>query len=85
MSAIRAIGGPKFTLRLGEVNPILSMIEEENEWLRREFGEAFYDSGEGFDPAPRMWNAQELARIAEAAKPLPGEVRAWMVERGLPG
>jgi hypothetical protein len=78
MRAMRALPGRKFTLRRGEVAPILPMLEQENAWLRDTFGQEFYDDHLEFGEGASAWTPESMRLLQEGLRLCEPAVRDWV-------
>jgi hypothetical protein len=67
--------GDKFRLRAHEAAALADMLRDENEWLRREFGEAFCDPRIALDDEPVRWRDEALAGMGQALRKLPTDAQ----------
>ena len=65
--ALWAIPGAKFSLLEGEVAPLLSILINENNWLRNRFGQGFYDGTLVLGKGPVLLDAEQKRMLAEMA------------------
>ena len=76
--------GPKFTLRPGETEPLMPMLQAENDWLRDTFGAEFHDPRLQFEDSRIEWTEESLRQLAEGLAVLPPEAREYLMQ-GLEG
>jgi hypothetical protein len=79
MEALRALPGPKFTLRRDEIAPILHLVEQENTWLREQLGPGFAGAIPGYPEGAAHWSDAELAAVGQAAGALSANPREWLM------
>jgi hypothetical protein len=78
MQAMRALPGPKFTLRRDEVAPILPMLERENDWLRDTLGKEFYDDRLEFGEGASGWTPESMRLFQEGLQLCEPTLRDWV-------
>ena len=71
--------GAKFKLRAHEAAPLADMLRQENEWLRREFGDSFYDTHIALDEGGCTWSDEALVGLGQALRMLPADAREWVL------
>ena len=72
------VGGQKFKLRHDEAQPLGSVLQAENDWLRQTLGQDFYDAQLEFKSAPWRWHPQTVQQLQKALAAMPAPVRDWV-------
>lgn len=78
LKLLRSLGRHKFVLRPKEVEPLMPLLQADNEWLRDTLGEAFFDPALHFPPSRSKWDQESVKKLRQALKAMPPEVREWM-------
>lgn len=78
LKLLRGLGRHKFVLRPKEVEPLLPLLQAENDWLRDTLGPEFHDPGLAFPPSRSKWDQESTRQLRKALKAMPPEVRDWM-------
>ena len=72
------VGGGKFTLRRAEVLPVLGMLDADNQWLRDNLGEDFFDTRMEFKEGPWRWKPETTKPLGPALGAMPAPIRNWV-------
>src|SRR5262249_51225076 len=82
--ALSQIPGGKFQLRESEVAPLLPILIEENNWLKENFGEGFYDEEIKFSDEPVTLNDEArqfvIDNLSNKPEPIRSAVKQYLAE-----
>ena len=74
------VGGGKFRLRRPEVLPVLGLLEADNEWLKTNLGDDFFDARLEFKEGAWRWNPETTQPLGPALAAMPKRVRDWAAQ-----